>query len=468
MAHPLLTAPIGRSLLRLAGPTTALMVVQIFVAIAETWYVGRLGRDALAGLALVFPFMALMLNVANGGMGGGVASALARALGAGRTEDARALVLHALVVGLAIGLAFTAFALTLAPSVYGLMGGQGDALAQALALSNLWFAGAALAWVSSFFAALLRGSGDSATPARYGLLASVVYVPLSGVLALGGAGWSGFGIEGVAMASLVATALALVLQARSLWRGRLGFTPRLTGIRLQGRLFGEILKVGIMGSLASITGNLTAILVTGLIGSFGTAALAGYGIGVRLEYMVAPLAFGIGTGLTTLVGVAAGAGDWRRANSVAWIGGLISFVAIGAIGWMVGAAARGLGAPLHRRAAGDRRQRGLHHAGGAVLLHVRAGPDLVLREPRRRPHDDAAGGEPCPPGDRDGLQLAGGRTSGTGAARRLRGARRRHVHLRLPDRGAALCQAVAVTAMTSNLRNRLRPPPRRKSVPVPL
>jgi putative MATE family efflux protein len=335
LAHPLLTAPIGRSLLRLAGPTTALMVVQIFVAIAETWYVGRLGRDALAGLALVFPFMALMLNVANGGMGGGVASAMARALGAGRTEDARALVLHALVVGLAIGLGFTAFALTLAPSVYGLMGGKGNALAQALALSNLWFAGAVLAWVSSFFAALLRGSGDSATPARYGLLASLVYVPLSGVLALGGAGWSGFGIEGLAIASLVATTLALLLQARSLWRGRLGFMPRLTGIRLQGRLFGEILKVGIMGSVTSITGNLTAILVTGLIGSFGTAALAGYGIGVRLEYMVAPLAFGIGTGLTTLVGVAAGAGDWRRANRVAWIGGLISFVTIGAIGWMV-------------------------------------------------------------------------------------------------------------------------------------
>ena len=335
MSHPLLTAPIGRSLLRLAGPTTALMVVQIFVAIAETWYVGRLGRDALAGLALVFPFMALMLNVANGGMGGGVASAMARALGAGRTEDARALVLHALVVGLAIGLGFTAFALTLAPSVYGLMGGKGNALAQALALSNLWFAGAAPAWVSSFFAALLRGSGDSATPARYGLLASLVYVPLSGVLALGGAGWSGFGIEGLAIASLVATTLALLLQARSLWRGRLGFTPRLIGIRLRGRLFGEILKVGIMGSVTSITGNLTAILVTGLIGSFGTAALAGYGIGVRLEYMVAPLAFGIGTGLTTLVGVAAGAEDWRRANKVAWIGGLISFATIGAIGWMV-------------------------------------------------------------------------------------------------------------------------------------
>jgi len=193
LSHPLLTAPIGRSLLRLAGPTTALMVVQIFVAIAETWFVGRLGRDALAGFALVFPFLALMLNVANGGMGGGVASAMARALGAGRTEDARALVLHAVVVGVAIGLSFTAFAWIVAPSVYALMGGSGTALQEALAFSNLWFAGAALAWISSFFSALLRGSGDSATPARYGLFASMVYVPLSGVLALGIGGWSGFG-----------------------------------------------------------------------------------------------------------------------------------------------------------------------------------------------------------------------------------------------------------------------------------
>ena len=335
MPHPLLTAPIGRSLLRLSSPTTALMVVQIFVAIAETWFVGRLGRDALAGFALVFPFLALMLNVANGGMGGGVASAMARALGAGRQDDARALVLHALVLALAIGLGFTTFAWTLAPAIYRLMGGGGDSLRQALALSNLWFGGAVLAWASSFFSALLRGSGNSATPARIGLFASIVYVPLSGMLALGVAGWSGWGLEGLALASLAATSLALVLQAWSLWRGRLGFTPGFTGIRLQGRLFGEILKVGIMGSATSITASLTAVLVTGLIGSFGTAALAGYGIGMRLEFMLAPLAFGIGTGLTTLVGVAAGAADWRRATRVAWTGGLAGFATIGAIGWTV-------------------------------------------------------------------------------------------------------------------------------------
>ena len=107
MSHPLLTAPIGRSLLLLAGPTTALMLVQIVVAIADGVFVGRLGTDALAGMALVIPFVTLMFNVANGGMGGGVASSMARALGAGRIDDARAIVLHAMILAAAFAAGFT-------------------------------------------------------------------------------------------------------------------------------------------------------------------------------------------------------------------------------------------------------------------------------------------------------------------------------------------------------------------------
>ncbi len=333
MPHPLLTAPIGRSLLRLAGPTTALMVVQIFVAIAETWIVSRLGIDTLAGFVLVVPFMVLMLNSANGGMGGAVAAALARALGAGRQDDARALVLHALLIGLGFALLFTALARTALPLLFAVMGGSGQALRQAIVFSDLWFAGAVLAWPSAFLSALLRGAGDSATPSRIGLLTATLYVLLSAGLALGVGRWSGLGIAGPAIASILVTALSLALLARSVWRGRLGFVPMFVGIRLQRRLFGEILRVGLLGSVTTLTASLTATLVTGLVGSFGTAALAGYGIAMRLEFMLAPLAFGIGTGLTTLVGVAIGAHDWRRAVRVAWTGGLFAFAAIGCIGW---------------------------------------------------------------------------------------------------------------------------------------
>ena len=332
MSHPLLTAPVGRALLRLAGPTTSVMALQIVVALVDIWIVARLGTDSLAGIALVFPVMALMVNSANGAMGGSVASALARALGAGRRDDANAIVLHALVLALAIGAAFTVLAWTVAPAFYRWLGGSGAALGQALTFSNLWYAGAVVVWLNCFLAALLRGAGDAGTPARIGIGASLLYMPLAGGLA-----WQ-IGIAGPAIASLAVATGAAILQARAVRRGRLGFVPkfrpRLGKVRLQRRLFGEILLVGALGSLSTVAASLTALLVTALVGRFGTAALAGYGIGVRLEFMVAPIAFGIGTGATTLVGVAVGAGDFARAVRVAWMAGLAAFISIGAIGWL--------------------------------------------------------------------------------------------------------------------------------------
>ena len=335
MSHPLLTAPLGTSLLRLAGPTTAVMVAQTLVAIAETYFFGRLGTDALAGFALVFPFMMLMTMMAAGGMGGGVAAATARALGAGRLDDARALVLHALVLGLGLALLFTLMAWTIAPTFYELLGGSGAALAHAETYSLVLFTGSIAVWANFFLSALLRGGGDAATPGRYMLISSLAQIPLSGVLALGIGDWPGLGMAGPAVSSVATMAVAALLQARALWRGKLGFTPTFRGIPLQRRLFWEILRVGLIASFSALTANLTAMLVTGLVGRFGVAALAGYGIGVRLEFMLVPLAFGIGSGLTTLVGVAAGANDWKRAVRAAWFGGLVAFGLIGAFGWIV-------------------------------------------------------------------------------------------------------------------------------------
>ena len=335
MSHPLLTAPIGRSLLLLAGPTTALMLIQILVAVADGIFVGRLGTDALAGMALVVPFVTLMFNIANGGMGGGVASAVARALGAGRSDDARAIVLHALILAAAFGTSFAVLAWACAAGLFGLLGGSGAALDRALSFTHVMFTGAVAIWASAFLAALLRGSGDTATPARVGLLASIAYVPLSGILTLGIADWPGFGVAGSAIASLCVATGTTLFQARAIRDGRLGFVPRWGGLRLQWRIFREILRVGILGSITTLIANLTAVLMIGLAGRFGVAALAGYGIGARLEYMIAPVAFGIGSGLTTLVGVAAGAGAWQRAVRATWTGGLIAFAGIGLIGWLV-------------------------------------------------------------------------------------------------------------------------------------
>ena len=102
----LLEAPITGTLLRLAAPNVLVMVVQASVGLIETYFVSRLGTDALAGVALVFPVVMLMQMMSAGAMGGGISSAVARALGAGRRADANALALHALAIAVIFGLFF--------------------------------------------------------------------------------------------------------------------------------------------------------------------------------------------------------------------------------------------------------------------------------------------------------------------------------------------------------------------------
>src|ERR1700742_3638261 len=104
----LLTAPILPTLLKLALPTVTVLVAQTAVNIAEAYYVGFLGTDALAGVALVFPVFMMMTMMSNGGLGSGVASSVARAVGADRKADADALVFHAVLLAIVVGAIFTA------------------------------------------------------------------------------------------------------------------------------------------------------------------------------------------------------------------------------------------------------------------------------------------------------------------------------------------------------------------------
>ena len=119
----LLEAPIVPTLLRLAAPNVLVMVAQAAVGLIETYFVGKLGTDALAGMALVFPIVMLMQMTSGGAMGGGIASAIARALGARRRDDADALVGHAVVIALGFGLAFTLALLLGGRALYTAMGG---------------------------------------------------------------------------------------------------------------------------------------------------------------------------------------------------------------------------------------------------------------------------------------------------------------------------------------------------------
>src|SRR5713101_8143457 len=143
----LVEAPITPTLLRLAAPNVLVMVVQASVGLIETYFVGKLGTDALAGVALVFPVLMLMQMMSAGAMGGGISSAIARALGAGRRADADALVVHALAIAVGFGLLFTVTVLGGGRWLYSAMGGSGASLDAALTYSTVIFSAAILIWI---------------------------------------------------------------------------------------------------------------------------------------------------------------------------------------------------------------------------------------------------------------------------------------------------------------------------------
>jgi MATE family, multidrug efflux pump len=328
----MLEAPIPTTLLRLAAPNVVVIAVQAALNVLEAVFIGWLGRDALAGVALVFPLIMLMQTMSAGGMGGGVASAIARALGAGRREDADALVAHALVIALAFGSAFTLGMLWAGPALYRAMGGTNGALTAAVTYSTIVFAGAGAFWLFNTLGSILRGAGSMMLPAVTVLAGGPLLAALSPALIWGWGPFPALGIAGAGVALVTYYVLGTAALAIALLSGRSLVRLRLRGLRFRVRLFREILRVGLPGALNTVQTNLTVVLVTALVGSFGTVALAGYGMGARLEYMQIPLVFGLGSALVTMVGTNVGAGDVARARRVGLIGGAMAFALTEAIG----------------------------------------------------------------------------------------------------------------------------------------
>ncbi len=333
--NPLLDGAILPTLLRLAWPNIVALSAGTCVAIAETSYIGRLGTESLAAMALVFPFVILTMTMSGGAMGGGVSSAIARALGAGDRDRAAALAAHALLIGVCFGLAFTLGMLVFGAAMLEKLGGRGNVLAQALGYVHIFFAGVAVPWLMNTQAAILRGTGNMKLPSLMILASAALQIVLGGVLGLGIGPVPPFGMRGVAAGTLIAYVVTATVMGWYLFSGRARVTPRLRGLVIDRDMFVDILKVGAVSCFSPLQSVLTITIFTRMLADFGTEILAGYGIGARLEFMLTALAFAVGIASVPMIGMAIGAGRVRRARRIAWTAALISFVAVGLVGTVI-------------------------------------------------------------------------------------------------------------------------------------
>jgi putative MATE family efflux protein len=322
------------TLLRLAAPNILNLLAIAGMITFDGLFLGRLGADALAGVSLAFPFVMLIQHTAASGMGGGVASAIARALGAGKREVADALVLHTFVLALGLAAAFSGVLLLGAPFIFRSMGGHGAMLSAALAYANVAFSGAVSICMLNLLGSAVRGTGNMGLPAGVIVGSVTAHVLVSPLLIFGwgpmpalgpaGAGWGltlSFGAGSLVLLGYLRSSRALVTLA---FRAPLRWA-----------LFAEILKVGVPGLINVAITNLSVVLLTGIAGHLGKEVAIGYAMGARLEYILIPLAFGFGTAIVAMVGTNWGARQHDRARRIAWTGGATVGAACASIGLIV-------------------------------------------------------------------------------------------------------------------------------------
>ena len=257
----LLTGPILPKLLRFALPNMGAMLATALAAIAETSYVGSFGSPALAGMALVFPFVMLQMMLSAGAMGGGVSSAVSRALGAGDAARANALAVHALWIGIAAGTVYMMLMLALGPLMLSGLGGKGEALSQAEAYSEVAFLGSVFVWIVNTLASVIRGSGNMKVPSATLFAVALAQVVLGGALGLGWGPLPQLGMRGVAAGGVLAYGAGALFLWFHLVSGRAKVTLNIRRTPIQLKQLNDILRVGAVACLSPFQAVLTIVSV---------------------------------------------------------------------------------------------------------------------------------------------------------------------------------------------------------------
>ena len=318
----LLEEPPLHAVVRLAAPTTLVMAVSAVSNVVYTIYVSRLGVDAIGAVSLVFPVSLLALTSMAGGIGAGAASAIARALGAARREQAAELAGQTLLLCVVIGIAFGLLAIAGSPALFRLMGAKGAVHAGATQFASVLLGGIVITFFSMMLDSVMRGEGNVRIPALWSVVSLVLQMLVSPFFMF----TLGWGLVGGAVAMLACHFACIFPRLRWVFGGHSIVRPTL---RVAATGLGptrEILRVGIPAAVSTSINNIGLIALTSVIARLGEKDLAAYGLGTRLDFVLMSFGYGVGAGVLTLVGMATGARRHDRVRAVTTRGVAIAVV----------------------------------------------------------------------------------------------------------------------------------------------
>lgn len=302
---------IPKHMVRLAGPMALGIVAIMAMNLVDTYFVGQLGTDQLAAMSFTFPVVFFLASLTMG-LGIGVTSVVSRSVGSGERARARRVTTDALALSLGVVAVLSVVGYFTIEPIFELLGAEPKLLPLITEYMSIWYFGAAMLVVPMVGNAAIRAAGDTRTPAAIMIVVALLNVALDPLFIFGVGDWEGLGIGGAALASVVARVVALIA---STWILRyredlLTFEPPSWEQALAS--WRDVIRVGGPAAATRSLVPLTRAVITALVATYGTEAVAGYGAATRVEAFALVISNGLSSSLGPLVGQNWGAGSRSR------------------------------------------------------------------------------------------------------------------------------------------------------------
>jgi putative MATE family efflux protein len=331
VAHDYTSGSIGRSIVLLAIPMVLEMGMESIFAVVDVFWVSRLGPDAIATVGLTESMLTLVYTAAMG-LSIGVSAVVARRIGEKRPHDAAIAAVQGVILGLIVAAAVAVLGVAIAPRLLSLMGATPGVIAIGSGYTRMMLGGSATVLLLFLINAIFRGAGDAAIAMRVLWLANLINILLGPCLIFGLGPFPRLGVTGAAVATTIGRGTGVLYQLYRLTRGDARINIRRIHWALKPVVMANLVRLSGSGTFQVLVGTASYIGLVRIVSAFGSAALAGYTIAIRLVIFCLLPSWGLSNAAATMVGQSLGAGKPDRAERAVWIAGGYNMLVLGAVG----------------------------------------------------------------------------------------------------------------------------------------
>jgi putative MATE family efflux protein len=329
--HDYTAGPIGRAVVLLAIPMVLEMAMESVFAVCDVFFVSRLGPDATATVGLTESMMTLVYTVAIG-LSIGVAAVVARRIGEKRPDAAAEAAVQGIALGLGVAAIVAILGVTLAPRLLALMGASPAVRAVGSSYTRVMLGGSASVLLLFLVNAIFRGAGDAAIAMRVLWLANAINILLGPCLIFGLGPFPRLGVAGAAVATTIGRSTGVLYQLYRLSRGDARLTVRRAQLALRPSVMAHLIRLSGSGTFQVLVGTASYVGLVRILSTFGSAAVAGYTIAIRLVIFWILPSWGLSNAAATMVGQSLGARDPQRAERAVWIAAGYDMLVMGIVG----------------------------------------------------------------------------------------------------------------------------------------